>query len=85
MLSLQALLRYIVNVYDGTDVWLDYDLADRCRYEVRMPDGITHGLGCGIASGKDRAVFFDDYGSYDTGSLKGFTDYVIACAQAAAS
>lgn len=81
--QLGALLRYIAAAYQGTQVRQDYDLPDRCRYDVRLPDRTTHGLGCCLASDTGRAVFFDDYGSYDTGSLKGFTDYVIACAEGA--
>lgn len=83
--QLQALLRYVAGACPGTQVRQDYDLPDRCRYEVRMPDGSIHGLGCGFAFDTGRAVFFDDYGSYDTGSLKGFSDYVIACAEAVAN
>ena len=82
--QLQALLRYVATTYPGTDVRQDYDLADRCRYEVRMPDRSVRGLGCCLAFDTGRAVFFDDYGSYDTGSLKGFSEYVLGCAEAAA-
>jgi hypothetical protein len=82
--QLAAILRYVAATWPETQVRHDYDLPDRCRYEVRMPDRTIHGLGCCFAFDTGRAVFFDDCGSYDTGSLKGFTDYVLACAEAAA-